>query len=1061
MKAIQKIKQFASKITSITLFGTGSRPPVVTGVAPLARSVVTSAAPSKRHTGDSHTFVLRQRPFLSLYSYLTSRRIFTLWRSRTYIQNLRNIRIAGLSSSFLLGLLALAIIIPLYNVTGTEDTEAATGTAIDSSITFTSTRSAASVAFNPTSTSGTFASSTAGTSDAAFSITTTNSQGYTLKLKSSNGTDLKTSTSAGTTSTLSTISTNTGIESNSFTANTWGYLPSYYNSSANTTKYYPATTTDITLRTTSSANTTNTSDSYTIGIGAKADLTREAGTYTLGGNSSAMVLSYAVNPTAYEISYKDNSGDSTVANMPTTTQSGSVSATSVALAPNKTPTRTGYSLTGWCLGTVSNAGTSCSGTSIATNGTLALDRTTSNSATLYAIWTPNKYTCTKQYRLQNTDGTWGSYTTDTTEQVAYNSTCSYSKTVTDYKGSETGSNGSAASTSATMNSTSGITLQVSLYRNTYALTVDKDSTYISSVTGSGTYRWGEVVPITATVADNSEFTTWTESTTTGTFADANSASTTFTMSKSDTTIMANGKTSKLWFQNASSANCGSTMYDNRGNDTYKNVAYTTAMIGSLCWMTRNLDLPGGTTLTPDDTNLTTGFTLPASSTSGFSEYNTDYVYNSSSTYNDTSCGSGNPCYSYYSFYTATAHWGTQSAWSGISSVDICPKGWRLPTQAEYSTLVSSYNTGAKLVASPFYGVYSGQYISGSFYDGGSYGYYWSSTVVNNSYAYLLNFGSSSAGTDDYVKGRGFAVRCVTKPRYNVTIATTNNATGIVINGTTYSNGDTVPLFAGDTYTISGTYASGYYFDSWSVTSGGTLGSATSDPTTLTVTSDVTLTLTGTNKLWFQNATSADCGKTMYDRRGNDTYKNIAYTTATIGSLCWMTRNLDLPGGTALTSSDTNLTTGFTLPASSTSGFSSYNTDYVYNSGSTTCSWSSACYSYYSFYTATAHWGTNSVSSGSSSKDICPKGWRLPTKDEYGTLKGTYTSGATLTASPFYGVYSGYYDGSFVNGGSYGLYWSSYVTSANHVYPLYFNSSSASITNALKKSGLAVRCVAKS
>ena len=111
-------------------------------------------------------------------------------------------------------------------------------------------------------------------------------------------------------------------------------------------------------------------------------------------------------------------------------------------------------------------------------------------------------------------------------------------------------------------------------------------------------------------------------------------------------------------------------------------------------------------------------------------------------------------------------------------------------------------------------------------------------------------------------------------------------------------------------------------------------------------------------------------------------KSIQYKQSTANG---MTRNLDLPGGTTLTSSDTNLTTGFTLPVSSTSGFNNYNTDYVYNSGRTTCpsnSSTGSCYSYYSFYTATAHWGTSSVSSGSSSVDICPKGWRLPTQAEY-------------------------------------------------------------------------------
>ena len=215
-------------------------------------------------------------------------------------------------------------------------------------------------------------------------------------------------------------------------------------------------------------------------------------------------------------------------------------------------------------------------------------------------------------------------------------------------------------------------------------------------------------------------------------------------------------TPKLYFQNATSADCGKTMYDNRGTDTYKNVAYTTATINGLCWMTRNLDLPGGTTIYNTDSNITaTSYTLPASSTSGFSNASTAYVYNSGS----TTCGNNSPCYSYYSYVAATA--GTNPS-SGAASSDICPKGWRLPTEAEFSALVSSYNTGAKLTASPFLGVYAGDYDDSSFYGGGSYGDSWSSTAYDSSNAHYLYFNSSSANVDYDNKCYGLSIRCVAK-----------------------------------------------------------------------------------------------------------------------------------------------------------------------------------------------------------------------------------------------------------------------------------------------------------
>ena len=184
-------------------------------------------------------------------------------------------------------------------------------------------------------------------------------------------------------------------------------------------------------------------------------------------------------------------------------------------------------------------------------------------------------------------------------------------------------------------------------------------------------------------------------------------------------------------------------------------SYAVAKINGLLWMTKNLDLAGGTTLTSTDSNVTSDYTLPASSTSGFSDYSA-YVYNSGS----TTCGDGSPCYSYYSYAAATA--GTNPSTDGESATsDICPKGWRLPTQAEFNTLVSSYSTSSALTGSPFLAVYGGYYYNSSFKYGGSRGHYWSSTARSSSLVYGLNFDSSSgANAGSNGKSRGFSVRCV-------------------------------------------------------------------------------------------------------------------------------------------------------------------------------------------------------------------------------------------------------------------------------------------------------------
>ncbi len=267
-------------------------------------------------------------------------------------------------------------------------------------------------------------------------------------------------------------------------------------------------------------------------------------------------------------------------------------------------------------------------------------------------------------------------------------------------------------------------------------------------------------------ASGNEFDSWAKTSGEGSISATDTANPYYTIGNGNATVTVTGKSSKLWFQNATSANCGQTMYDNRGTDAYKNVAYSTATIGSLCWMTRNLDLPGGTKLSHADTNVpegystttagfTNGDTLPASSTSGFSSSTTAYVYNS----NSTTCGNNSPCYSYYSWRAATAGYNSTSSSTPVN-YDICPSGWRLPTQAELTTLKNSYSTGAALTGSPFLGVYAGIYYNSQFYDGGSYGYYWSSTAGNSYYAYRLYFDSSDAGVGVNYKVGGYSVRCV-------------------------------------------------------------------------------------------------------------------------------------------------------------------------------------------------------------------------------------------------------------------------------------------------------------
>ena len=190
--------------------------------------------------------------------------------------------------------------------------------------------------------------------------------------------------------------------------------------------------------------------------------------------------------------------------------------------------------------------------------------------------------------------------------------------------------------------------------------------------------------------------------------------------------------------------------------------------------------------------------------------------------------------------------------------------------------------------------------------------------------------------------------------------------------------------------------------------------------------------------------------TLTDTRDNNTY--------TVSKLadgeCWMTQNLRIAGKT-ITPADSNVTANYTIPASSINGFSSYDTSnaYVDSDGG-----------FYTWYTATADTGTQSMSSGNTTVSICPKGWRLPTSENSGdfkTLYDNYKSSLALRSSPVNFTLSGLVGSSSRdNQGSSGNYWSSTVNSNYGAYTLYLGTSHVYHTYGDNKYlGFSVRCIA--
>ena len=230
-----------------------------------------------------------------------------------------------------------------------------------------------------------------------------------------------------------------------------------------------------------------------------------------------------------------------------------------------------------------------------------------------------------------------------------------------------------------------------------------------------------------------------------------------------------------------------TLTDNRDGTTR---SYRIAKLAdNKCWMLDNLKLgktSGTTTLTPANTNIATNFTLPQLITTGSTSR--DIPQAAGPVPGDTGNGATNYGYLYnWPAATAGETRTTMPAGSGDAQYSICPKNWRLPTggyNADWSNTVGDFpdldrafggtgqyaESGEANIAKwqntgPFKGVFSGGWNE-SFYDQGSYGSWWSSSVISVS-SLATSFYASVYPDKVYpvsifsdARVNGFGVRCL-------------------------------------------------------------------------------------------------------------------------------------------------------------------------------------------------------------------------------------------------------------------------------------------------------------
>ena len=174
--------------------------------------------------------------------------------------------------------------------------------------------------------------------------------------------------------------------------------------------------------------------------------------------------------------------------------------------------------------------------------------------------------------------------------------------------------------------------------------------------------------------------------------------------------------------------------------------YTVAKLpNDTCWMTQNLRLSSGRTLTSADSNVTRDWSF---STNPFVNGDHSFTEPQSTTSDEASYGG------YYNYCAASAGTVCSDAATQDATQDICPKGWRLPTRDGMES-VTKYQDAFSLV-------FSGLYAYGTLYSTGSWGSWWSATAYNNNtHQYVLYYNDNRLYTSSGDgKHLGVSVRCI-------------------------------------------------------------------------------------------------------------------------------------------------------------------------------------------------------------------------------------------------------------------------------------------------------------
>jgi len=496
-----------------------------------------------------------------------------------------------------------------------------------------------------------------------------------------------------------------------------------------------------------------------------------------------------------------------------------------------------------------------------------------------------------------------------------------------------------------------------------------------------------------------------------------------------------------------------TVTDHEGN------VYATVQIGNQCWMRDNLR----TTTSPS----TGTYLIPASGTGyTFTGKQARWYNNDSATYAPQNYGL---LYNWNAavdtFNTAYGETSVNTSSNNAVSVTfsghrrgICPAGWHLPSDAEWTQLTdyvssqSEYTCSgdssniAKALASTegwntstnscavgnnqgsnnatgFSAVPAG-YCSGSSFNGaGDRAYFWSSSQISSNYAYgrYLNSSLASVVRDGNDKNYGRSVRCLrdsggsggssatlptvtTNTVSNITPTTATSGGNIIADGGASVTARGVCWSTSQNPTVNGSHtADGSGMGSFSSSISGLTANTTYYVRAYATNSagtaygeTVAFTTLSAGGTAIIDAKSCPAAPTVTDHEGN------VYATVQIGDQCWMRDNLR---------TTTSPSTGtYLIPATGTGYTCTGKQAFWYNNDSATYApqnygllynWNAAVDTFNTAYGETSvNTSSNnavSVTFSGHRRGICPAGWHLPSDAEWNTMEATVSGSDWLTS----------------------------------------------------------------